>query len=66
MEKTLQKVKAVKDDSCHWYVIPFEKSKQFFKDCESNEMADSGEFDDKWGKYRTGGDLNLIQLWAEL
>jgi len=27
-------------------------------------MIDSGQFDDKWGKYRTGGDLNLVQLYA--
>jgi hypothetical protein len=29
-------------------------------------MTDSGEFDRKWGQYMTGGDLNLIQLWAEI
>lgn len=42
--------------------------------CENcGEIIESGlanvmkhQFDDKWGKYRTGGDLNLVQLWAEL
>ena len=24
------------------------------------------DFDAKWGKYKTGGDLNLVQLWAEI
>jgi hypothetical protein len=28
-------------------------------------MADSGEFDNKWGKYRTGGDLNLVPLYIK-
>jgi hypothetical protein len=66
MNTTLQKVKAVKDESGHWYVIP-ETLLPFFRiDEEYESMIDSGQFDDKWGKYRTGGDLNLVQLWAEL
>jgi len=58
-----QKVKAVQDDSCHWYVIPAELEEEFNKDVdESDEDLD---FDEKYGEYRTGGDLNLTQLYAQ-
>ena len=63
-EKTLRKVKAIQDDSGHWYVIPNELGSDFNNDCENEDMCDSGEFDNKWGEYRTGGDLNLVQLYA--
>ena len=62
----LQKVRAVKDDAMHWHVIPLDNVDEFYKDLEDEHMVDSGQFDDKWGKYRTGGDLNIVQLWAEL
>lgn len=66
MSATLQKVKSVNDDSGHWYVIP-ENLYPFFKiDLEDEDMVESGYFDNKWEKYRTGGDLNLVQLYAEL
>ena len=64
-EKHLTRVSAVQDDSSHWYVIPHEMIKEFNVDRGDYEMS-SGGFDMKWGKYRTGGDLNLIQLYAEL
>ena len=66
MSAILTPVKAVKDDSGHWYVIPNDLYDQFNRDCENEDMADSGEFDDAYGQYRTGGDLNLVQLYAEL
>lgn len=59
------KVTAARDDSGHWYLIPSELSSQFYKDCENEELADSGEFDEKWGQYMTGGSLNLVQLYIE-
>ena len=62
----MQKVKAVQDDSGHWYVIPDELYDEFIKDLENEQMADSGEFDEIYGMYRTGGDLNLVQLYAEI
>lgn len=62
----LKRVKAVQDDSCHWYVIPIDMAEEFSKDLENEAMADSGEFDDKYGQYGTGGDLNNIQLYAEI
>lgn len=66
MSATLQKVKAIQDESGDWYVIP-ENALPFFRIDEADEtMIDNGQFDAKFGKYRTGGDLNLVQLWAEL
>ena len=64
--ENLQKVKAVQDDSGHWYVIPDELYDQFDKDLENEDMANSGDFDDLYGMYRTGGGINLVQLYAEL
>jgi hypothetical protein len=63
---TLQKVKAITDESGHWYVIPNDLEDEFFKDEQDEDMVDSGEFDEKYGKYMTGGALNLVQLYAEL
>jgi len=62
----MKKVKAVKDDSGHWYVIPNDLYEEFIKDEQNEDMIDSGKFDEKYGKYMTGGDLNLIQLYAEV
>jgi hypothetical protein len=62
----LQKVSAVQDDSSHWYIVPSESSKEFYENNENEQMNDTGDFDEKWGKYRTGGDLNLVQLYADL
>ena len=66
MEKDQQpiKVKAIQDDSYHWYVISNELYDEFLIDEQNEDMIDSGEFDAKWGEYRTGGDLNLIQLYT--
>ena len=57
------KVKAVKDDSGHWYLIPNQKYYQFMVDLQNEDMIDSGNFDELYGEYRTGGDLNLKQLY---
>ena len=56
-------VKPVKDDSGHWYVVPNDLYNQFLIDSENEDMCDSGEFDEKYGEYRTVGDLNLVQLY---
>jgi len=61
----MKKVKAVQDDSGHWYVIPNEIASDFYKDEEDMDFVDSGEFDNKYGQYRTGGSLNLVQLYVE-
>lgn len=62
----MQPVKAIQDDSGHWYVIPAAGLEQFLKDEQDEEMVDDGKFDNKWGQYMTGGDLNLVQLYAEI
>lgn len=65
--KKLQKVTVAQDISSHWYVVPTEKIKEFYKDEEKGEETDDwDEFEKKWGMYRTGGDINNIQLYAEL
>jgi len=64
--KELQKVKAVTDDSGHWYVLPNDLVKEFDKDSNDGDFIDSGEFANKYGKYMTGGDLNCVQLYAEI
>ena len=63
MEKYI-KVKAVTDNDGHWFVIPNEIKNKFYKDLDNEDFVDSGEFDNIYGKYRTGGDLNLVQLYA--
>jgi hypothetical protein len=62
----IQKVKAVEDESGHWHVLPNDLLDDFWKDGKDEDFVDSGGFDDKYGKYRTGGCLNLIQLYADL
>ena len=65
--KILQKVYATQDDSGHWYVIPAESADEFYKDLDNEDFIDSGGFYEKWGgQYMTGGELNLIQLYAEI
>ena len=66
MTTTMQKVIATQDESGHWYVIPQGVIGEYYRDEENDDMIDSGAFDDKWSKYRTGGDLNLIQLYANI
>lgn len=62
----LQQVKLVQDEDCNWYVIPDILIDEFRRDDKNDEMIDSGEFWDKWAKYQTGGDVNNIQLYADL
>lgn len=69
----IQKVIAIQDDSCHWYVIPAEMQSKF-RELEEQMGSDnqnvydraSTEFDELFGHCRTGGDLNNIQLYADL
>jgi hypothetical protein len=62
----VDKVKAVRDYSGHWYIIPNELYQNFLKDLDNEDMVDSGKFSEKYGKYMTGGDLNLVQLYANI
>ena len=65
----LIKVKAVQDMDCHWYVMPEELYNEFndmnWLD-EEDFVQVSSEFEDKFSIYRTGWDLNNIQLYADL
>jgi hypothetical protein len=61
----MKKVKAIQDDSGHWYLIPNELLQDFLKDEQDEDFVDSGGFDDKYSKYRTNGDLNNIQLYID-
>jgi hypothetical protein len=62
----MKKVFAVQDESGHWYIIPFEFKDEFFRDEEMEKEGDFSYFEDKYSRYMTGGDLNLIQLYAEI
>jgi hypothetical protein len=63
--KAPQKVKVIEAEG-HWYVIPEDLFKKFLEDLNTDWIKDSGEFDIRYGKYMTGGDLNCTQLYAEL
>lgn len=63
----LQKVVAVRDNDAHWYVIPLSKHEEFnnlLREAEEND--DYYKFEDEFSNYRTGGDLNNIQLYADI
>ena len=58
-------VRALCDGDGHWYLIPAELFKEFRDDEDNWVLIENGEFDAKWGKYMTGGDLNLVQLYIK-
>jgi hypothetical protein len=62
----MKKVYATKDDDGHWYVIPFEMKDEFMSDLDGLSDDNIYEWEDKYSQYMTGGDLNLIQLYAEI
>jgi len=63
----LQRVVAIQDEDCNWYVIPAWMVNEFYMLQElGEEQDDYEEFEETFGKYRTGGDLNLIQLYGDL
>ena len=66
------KVKALKDESSHWYLVPNELCDEFCKlqdklCCENYAERDEDEkhFIDKFSPYMTGGDVNNVQLYVE-
>lgn len=70
---TLQKVQALRDESGHWYVIPSELREEWTRlnniMDEDNETASQeavDKFIETFNQYRTGGDLNNVQLYAEI
>jgi hypothetical protein len=63
----MKKVDAKTDGDGHWFVIPSDMGEEFAYLLEKGEEADDyEEFENKFGKYSTGGDLNLVQLYAEI
>jgi len=63
----LQKVVAIRDYESHWYVIPNAMHEQFNNLLrEGAETDDYDKFEELFSHYRTGGDLNNIQLYAEI
>ena len=62
----IEKVKAVQDNDSHWYIIPNYLLEEFESDLLNEELQESGEFSEKYDQYRTNGDLNNIQLYAEI
>lgn len=65
--KELKKVSVVQDESYHWYIIPKEKETKFYQMIsETTDDDDYEEFEKEFEEYRTGGDLNTIQLYAEI
>ena len=62
----IEKVKAVQDNDSHWYIIPNYLMEEFESDLLNEELQESGEFGEKYDQYRTNGDLNNIQLYAEI
>ena len=61
-------VNVMKDDSGHWYIIPIGLVGQFqnfmvaIEFDENQELIDN--FEAMFSEYRTGGDVNLVQLYV--
>lgn len=68
----LTAVVAVQDDSSHWYVIPKHLEEEFSEllnisigEGQEAEQAET-EFIEKFSGYMTNGDVNNVQLYAEI
>lgn len=66
------KVKALQDESGHWYIVPNELVDQFEKLSEQSmdeNDPDHYEYENKFMElfsgFMTGGDLNNVQLYIE-
>lgn len=65
----LTKVYCTQDESGHWYVMPLELKSKFIELLKRSEYewnVVEEEFNNTFSKYMTRGDLNLVQLYAEL
>ena len=62
----MERVIAVQDNDFHWYVIPYFLKEDFFRELEEGEEDEYDMFIAKYSQYMTGGDLNLVQLYAEI
>jgi len=63
----LQKVRIVEDGDGHTFVIPSWMVNEFRMLLEHGEQEDDyTEFEEVFGKYGVGGDLSLIELFADI
>lgn len=62
----MKRVYAVKYDDGHWYIIPYELKDEFNSDLDGLSDDNIYEWEDKYSQYMTGGDLNLIELYANI
>ena len=60
------------DDSGHWYIVPQELKEDWDYLRSRLENEDDpmyygilDQFETKFGQYRTGGDINLVQLYIK-
>lgn len=58
-------VVAIRDNDGHWYVIPKEMKDEFRFMEDDGEDDEWVKFNSKFSRYRTGGDLNNIQLFTQ-
>ena len=73
-DANVQPVKVLRDNDSHWYVIPTVKYERWIElvhmvskaSTEEQEQRVYDKFEEEFGKYRTGGDLNNIQLFAQI
>lgn len=62
----MERVYAVQDQYRHWYVIPYEQREEFQSDLDGLSDENIYEWEDKYAHYMTGGDLNLVELYAKI
>lgn len=62
----LYRVKVVTDGDGHWYVVPVELADTFTEMLSAGEADEYNAFNEMFSMYRTGGDLNNAELWAEV
>lgn len=69
MKNNYKPVVCKQDETGDWYIIPNELldsfNAYFINGDMENDYELQDEFEEKFGKYRTGGDLNLKQLYIK-
>lgn len=70
MKDKYEKVSVQRDDSGHWYVIPADKLGAFQNYMNTLEYDSDYElvnnFEKEFSQYRTGGSINLVQLYRKI
>jgi hypothetical protein len=74
LKKELTAVVAVQDEDGDWFVIPTDQQEDFRRLAgrinasfgPEDDARFEEEFETKFRKYATGGDLNNVQLYAEI